>query len=66
MVELSIVDMCFALWGGVSTALYFITKHELNNCKRIMIQMLSDLYDGDVELVKTADGKGLTIKEVKK
>ena len=29
------------------------------------VNLLSDLYDGNVELIKTPDGKGLKIKEIK-
>jgi hypothetical protein len=65
MEEISIVDMGFALWGGVATALYFSTKRELDRCKYMTVNLLTDLYDGNVELIKTPDGKGLKIKEIK-
>lgn len=66
MIELSIVDICFTIWAGVATALYFATRKELDRCKYMTVRMLYDLHEGNVELVKTADGEGLTIKEKNK
>ena len=66
MVELSIVDLCFTIWAGVATALYLTSRNELRKCKQMTVQMLYDIHEGNVELVKTADGNGLTIKEINK
>lgn len=65
--EISIVDLFFAVWGGVMTALWVTSRKELQYNRKMMVEMVKDLHEGTIEIVKSGNGYRFEIaKEDKK
>lgn len=53
--EITVIDLGFAIWSGVVTALWLHARKEARYQRHMMVEMVKDLHDGTIEIVKNGD-----------
>lgn len=64
--DITVIDLGFAIWSGVITALWLNARKETRYQRHMMVEMVKDLHDGTIEIVKTGDGYKFEIAKDKK